>query len=255
MDAVRETRYDGIVLSPHLDDAALSCGGRIHRRTARGEKVLVVTVFTGDVPEGPLPELAAQVLLSMGLRRDEAMERRREEDERACEILGAELMHWPYLECPLRRGAGGAPLYQDYRGLFGQPSPEDEALIEDLAEAMRGLPRADHLVAPLAVGSHVDHHLVRRAAERAFGDRLAFYEDFPYVRKTFALGRALGKRRAWREESLALGLDDVRAKVDSVAAYRSQIAPLFGDEAIMERRVRRWVRKVGGERQWFPRPG
>ncbi|MEM8994437.1 MAG: PIG-L family deacetylase [Acidobacteriota bacterium] len=252
LEVLRQARYDGIVFSPHLDDAALSCGGRIHRRTVRGEKVLVVTIFTGDVPEGPLPELAGRVLLSMGLGRDEAMEVRRAEDEAACEILGAEPVHWPYLECPLRRDASGDPLYTDYRQLFSKPRPEDEALVDDIAAAMADLPPADHLVAPLGVGSHVDHHIVRRAAERTFQDRLAFYEDFPYVRKTFALSRALGKRSDWRDESLSLDEGNLRAKIRSIAAYGTQVPPLFGDEARMERRVRRWARKVRGERQWFP---
>ncbi len=39
--------YRHIVLSPHLDDAALSCGGFIARMTAAGERVLVVNVCSG----------------------------------------------------------------------------------------------------------------------------------------------------------------------------------------------------------------
>ncbi|MFQ5421191.1 MAG: PIG-L family deacetylase, partial [Anaerolineae bacterium] len=44
--------YDAIYLSPHLDDAALSCGGQIFTRTSAGESVLVVTVMAGDAPPG-----------------------------------------------------------------------------------------------------------------------------------------------------------------------------------------------------------
>ena len=189
----------------------------------------------------------------MGLGREDAMAIRQKEDDAACEILGAEPVHWPYLECPLRTDEDGDPIYPTFRDLFGQPRPEDDALVDDIAEAMRDLPPADHLVAPLAVGSHVDHHLVRRAAERAFSDRLAFYEDFPYVRKAFALGRALGDKKQWREESLPLDENNLRAKIRSVAAYTTQIEPLFGNERRMERRIRRWARRVKGERQWFPR--
>jgi len=253
LEVMRRARYDGIVFSPHLDDAALSCGGRIHRRTARGEKVLVVTIFTGDVPEGPLPELAVKVLLSMGLGREDAMQIRQREDEAACEILGAEPVHWPFLECPLRTDEAGESLYPTFRELFGEPRGEDEPLLDEISDAMRELPPADHLVAPLGIGSHVDHHLVRRAAERVFDDRLAYYEDFPYVRKAFALKRALGTRRKWREESLPLDEQNLRAKIRAVAAYGSQIAPLFGSERRMERRLRRWARRVKGERQWFKR--
>ncbi len=36
--------YDHVYLSPHLDDAALSCGGAIARHVAAGQRVLVVTI-------------------------------------------------------------------------------------------------------------------------------------------------------------------------------------------------------------------
>ena len=37
-----------VYLSPHLDDAVLSCGGAIHRAGAAGEAVLVITVFAAE---------------------------------------------------------------------------------------------------------------------------------------------------------------------------------------------------------------
>ena len=41
-----------LFISPHLDDVVLSCGGYIHRLTTSGEKVVIVTVITADVPAG-----------------------------------------------------------------------------------------------------------------------------------------------------------------------------------------------------------
>ncbi|KAB2956573.1 MAG: PIG-L family deacetylase, partial [Thermoanaerobaculia bacterium] len=52
---------DLLVLSPHLDDAVLSCGGRIADEVARGRDVLVVTVFTADEPAEPPSRLAADL--------------------------------------------------------------------------------------------------------------------------------------------------------------------------------------------------
>ncbi len=49
-------RYEHIYLSPHLDDVALSCGGRIVKQRSKGENVLVVTVFTGDIDEYKKPK-------------------------------------------------------------------------------------------------------------------------------------------------------------------------------------------------------
>lgn len=245
-------RYDALYLSPHLDDVTLSCGGQVHQRTARGERVLVVTLFTADVPEGPISELASDVLLWMGLRREDATEVRRREDEAACEILGAEPIHWPFPEATFRRN-GGLPLYADAEELFGEPSPAEGLLVREIAEALGQLPQADAIVAPLGVGSHVDHQVVRRAAEKAFGDRLAYYEDFPYVRKLFALGRALEHRRDWREVTIELEKENLDARKRAIGAYRSQLAPLFGDAARMHKAVDRYARRIGG-RGWSKGP-
>ena len=246
-------RYDALYLSPHLDDVALSCGGQIHRRTSRGERVLVVTVFTADVPDGAISELASKVLLWMGLRREDATEIRRREDEAAAEILGAETIHWPFPEATFRRN-GGLPLYTEAEDLFGETSPAEGLLIGEISESLALLPMADAIFAPLGVGSHVDHQVVRRAAEKAFGDRLAYYEDFPYVRKLFALGRALGHRSAWRPVKLELEREDLEARSRAIEAYTSQVTPLFGDVSRMRRAVKRHARRVGGERLWYPRP-
>ena len=44
------TMTDHLYLSPHFDDAALSCGGQIATFTAAGQSVLVVTITGGDPP-------------------------------------------------------------------------------------------------------------------------------------------------------------------------------------------------------------
>ncbi len=40
-------KYKHIYLSPHYDDAALSCGGSIHKQATQQEPVAVITVFAG----------------------------------------------------------------------------------------------------------------------------------------------------------------------------------------------------------------
>lgn len=50
--------------------------------------------------------------------------------------------------------------------------------------------------------------------------------------------------------------DDLRAKIESVRAYPSQVPLLFGDDAAMEARLRGYALHVGGqdpaERLWMP---
>src|SRR5690349_7243387 len=56
-EQLRHERYDEIHISPHMDDSAYSCAGRILQRRREGARVLVVTVFGNgkqalDVGEG-----------------------------------------------------------------------------------------------------------------------------------------------------------------------------------------------------------
>ncbi len=239
-----------IYLSPHLDDVALSCGGQIARRARAGDEVLVVTVFAGDEPGSGLSGLARRLHRVFGLDREVVAARRRE-DLAGCRRLGAAAEHWDLLEAIYRREPlVGAHLYPDLESLFGTIRAADDDLRAALRERLRGLPGGAAVFAPLAVGGHVDHRLLREAAEAELTPRLAYWEDYPYVEKWRALGRALGAPRGWRPETLPLDEDDLAAKIEAVAAFRSQVGALFGSRRKLERRVRRRARRLGGERVW-----
>ena len=243
--------YDLIVLSPHLDDAALSCGGAIHRATAAGRRVLVINVFTGDPPrDAELSPLARELHEAWQLG-DDPLTIRRQEDERAMAILGAEARNWPLPDALYRTAADGRPLYSDLDRIFAPPEAEDAELEHDLARRLLELPRAATVLAPLAAGNHVDHWLVRRAALRALApERIWQYEDFPYARSRRVLSRAFGRRHDWSRRVEPLSDEDVQARIDAIACYESQLGTAFKDRAQLERRVRRYVRRRGGERFW-----
>src|SRR5215213_7233046 len=83
--------YDHIYLSPHLDDAALSCGGAIARHANAGARVLVVTLCTAaPPPAGPFSEFAQDHHLMWGLVPERAMAEREREDDLALERLNAD---------------------------------------------------------------------------------------------------------------------------------------------------------------------
>ena len=70
--------YDALYLSPHLDDAALSCGGQIAQATRRGARVLIVTVMAGDPPVDVENAYIASLHTRWELGRDAASQRRAE---------------------------------------------------------------------------------------------------------------------------------------------------------------------------------
>lgn len=245
---------DALYLSPHLDDAVLSCGGRIAAAAARGERVLVATLFTADEPvEAPSP-LAADLRRWWRLPAGEVMKARRAEDEIAVRSLGAEPLHLGLAEAPYRFSPDGAPLYPSLASLYGRLAAQDEPAIAAAAARIGELPSARWVAVPLGVGGHVDHLAVRRAAE-ASGRELAYYEEFPYSEwKWFAIRRALGERSSWAAEVLPLSPELVERRLRAIQAYASQVPSMFRTEARLRKQLRRQLRRAGGERLWRRRP-
>jgi LmbE family N-acetylglucosaminyl deacetylase len=238
---------DILYLSPHLDDAVLSGGGHLAQSVRKGLGVKVLTVFSGDpVPGVDSPvvrELRADACADAGMSAT-----RRAEDAESCRRLGVAYEHWGFTEAVYRLGAEGEPRYPTRKSLFLAPSGDDvpHALIERLAAAEK----AGLVVAPLAAGGHVDHRLVRLAAERVFGAALVCYEDFPYGQRFGAVWRALGNPFAWCAERVELEEADLMAKIEAVRAHASQTASLFHGDADLVGKIRRYARRRGGERLW-----
>lgn len=242
-----KSRYHAVYVSPHLDDAVLSCGGGIAARVRRGESVLVATLAAGDAPRD-LSDLAQALHKQWGLGPDASA--RRAEDAHACRRLGADYWHGALPDCIYRMDPGNrVPLYRTLAEVYARPHPADTAF-DAWRDQIRTLPPADTVVAPLGVGGHVDHRLVRRAAEDVHGKSLFYYEDFPYASRFLAVRRLIGWRGGWMRAVLALSEEEIRARCEASALYASQVDMMVGGERPLERKIRAYVRRVGGERTW-----
>lgn len=255
-----------IYLSPHLDDAVLSCGGAIHRQTIAGDSVLVITIFAGDAQGGSLSPFALVQHDYWG-NPPHPMALRRAEDIAALALLGVGSHHLPHLDAVYRTGDAGQPLYADEDSLFGDVHQADPLGLEvavglvDLLDGIISHGNGAVVYAPLAVGRHVDHQIVHRAAWQLVGRnyRVAFYEDYPYAERLGALELALQAAGPgdWRPEDIPLDASNLTAKISALAYYRSQLKVLFGDSGAMPNRV--WAfaatRSPGtglAERTWWP---
>jgi LmbE family N-acetylglucosaminyl deacetylase len=239
-----------------MDDAVLSCGGRIWHQAQAGDKVLVVTVFGGGPPPGaPLSAFARQLHARWGDPLD-AIATRQAEDLAALALLGAEADHWPYADCIYRQAADGRFLYASEEALWGPVHPAEQDLVAELAARLAAAPLrpGGTVYAPLAVGHHVDHRFVRRAAESC-GHVLTYYEDFPYAQDPQALQAALAERPA-QPELVPLASEALEAKIAAIARYRSQISTFWADTEQMAAAVRAFAERTGGgaptERYWKP---
>ena len=239
-----------IYLSPHLDDAVLSCGGQIAGQTRAGERVTVVTAFAGD-PPSPLSIFAGLLHERWGLG-DDAPAARRAEDRAALALLGAVPLHWELPDCIYRTAPDGTPLYPDPAALWGPLQAADGSLADGLARRIATLPETATLWAPLGAGGHVDHCLLRRAAEAA-GRPLYCYEEYPYAETPQMVERALGDG-PWMPRLTFLDEEALAAKIAAAACYRSQISTFWADVDDMAARIRAYALQVGegrpAERAW-----
>lgn len=235
--------FQHIVLSPHYDDAALSCGGLIAQLGAAGQPVAVATLFGGKPDYGTLSPFARQIH-GRPLAGADPIDQRRAEEAAALAILAAQSRPGDWLDCIYRQDASQSRwLYTDEAALFGAVDRADDELIEELAHCLAALapaPAACMLVAPLAIGDHVDHQIVRRSAARLHqqGYQVWFYEDYPYsARDRAGLAASLGEPARWQAREIPLSPADVQRKVEAVLAYSSQLEVLFPDQGPMRQRV------------------
>lgn len=247
-----------LYLSPHFDDSALSCGGLIHRQTRAGERVIVATICAGAPPEAaPLSPFAEALHARWGTPPGQAVASRRAEDLAALARLGAEAVHLDLLDCIYRPAPDQAGyLYASEAALFGARHPAEAPLIDRLAAQLHALITAEavsHLYVQLAIGRHVDHQLVREAAERLNAPR-HYVEDYPYADRVADAEAWGGLARGLTPHWEAFAEADLAAWGEAVGEYHSQVGSFWPDEAAMRQALRRFATRGSaqtlGTRLW-----
>jgi LmbE family N-acetylglucosaminyl deacetylase len=217
-----------VILSPHLDDAVLSCW---HLLCGPGD-VRVINVFAGSPPPGSGASWWDR--LSGATDSAARMEERRAEDLEAFAVAGRTAIHLDFLD--------------------DQYEPADQS-VEDIAARLRELIDPDEIVyAPAALGAHPDHQRVRSAALElaASGQPVRLYADHPHgvqlgwpawvngAKTKVGADVAAHWDRRLAEVGLTrprphvqhLGAEDQKQKLRAVSAYRTQLAALkstFGE--------------------------
>ena len=245
--------YDTLYLSPHLDDAALSCGGQIFQQSRAGQSVLVVTLMAGDAP--PVLSQFAQFLHEQWVLGSDAAAQRRQEDKNAFALLGADVLHGAFPDCAYRvHPQTGQNMYNSAEDIFGAVDPveldKENGLLGEMIAFLRTLPECGRVLLPLTIGHHVDHQLTRRAAERVFAPaKRVYFEDYPYVAHGFPPD-LLGADEGWASEVVVLDAAAISARYQAIAAYSSQITMLFGSRETLAQQLPAHIAAKGGEILW-----
>jgi LmbE family N-acetylglucosaminyl deacetylase len=246
-----------VFLSPHYDDAALSCGGTLAAMAERGERPIVLTIFGGQ-PAGDLNPFAQQMHREWGLTAENVIARRREEERCASNVLDVESS---WLELPDAIYRGDHYLSDD--DLFGAVHPCEVLLYRDVRERIERF-LADHNIqpetfyCPLGLGNHVDHQLVLATA-RTFtyrGHSVIAWEDYPYAGDPGVGIATVADRRSGKEPVLVQLTDaQLDRRVAAIECYASQHGVIFrfqgGNPAAA---TRQYAERVGdgypAERFW-----
>jgi len=211
-----------LFLSPHLDDAAFSCGGLLAQLGDAGWRTVMATAFTATVLPATGFALSCQLDKGLGPKID-YMALRREEDRAAAAILGVSDLRWLALPEAPHRGYASAP------ELFGAVAPADEiwrplaaeiaALVDEMQPSL--------VLAPQGLGNHVDHRQMIRAVLQVSPPHLAFYRDTPYaIRNPGAVAYVNEPGMQDCVVGIAAGL---QRKIAASCAYASQVGFQFGN--------------------------
>lgn len=146
------------IVSPHLDDALLSCGILTQRHVAAGNEVLSLNIFTAGTNGA----------------------NRRVEEQRAAEKAGAQPFFLDELDAPDRN-----PVYWAREKLFFGALDEVPAdyitKVENRLRDFFAVHGVDQAYFPLGAGGHIDHRIAFTAGLRIKGMPVKFYEDRPYI--------------------------------------------------------------------------
>jgi LmbE family N-acetylglucosaminyl deacetylase len=245
-----------LFLSPHYDDAVYSCGGLISRLTTSHENTRVYTVMGAKPPE-ILPNTPfIRELHARWQAGEDPVKVRRQEDETAVYLLDAQVGYNNAIpDCVYRTAYGGRVLYPDVEAIFAAVDPDDPATValelklptahqlwQDIQFDEAGSPlfvpidpSKVTIYAPLGVGNHVDHQIVRDWAFKLHQTyptlTLMLYEDFPYNRESKSIAPVL-KTLPFKLTQTAYPLDAafIEARIKAMMAYRTQFNTFWTDE-------------------------
>ncbi|MCO6452810.1 MAG: PIG-L family deacetylase [Caldilineales bacterium] len=239
-----------LILSPHSDDAVLSCGGAITEWRQQGEPTTVVTLFDG-VADPPYSAFINQMLEQWGNPPD-IRRLRRAEDAAALAKLGAGDCSLGLLEAGYRQDGREQWLYQSLSEILDQVHAHDWRLSAQIVRQIESqFDLAEWtIVAPLAIGGHVDHQLAFDAAVSLIGAdcEVMFYEDYPYAATQSSYARRMDEIEGKEPLVIELASTALFIKIEALSYYRSQILNLFVDYANMVSDVIEFARYTGNGR-------
>ncbi|KAA1188304.1 PIG-L family deacetylase [Photorhabdus heterorhabditis] len=230
-----------LFLSPHLDDAALSAGGLIHKLVLENKKVVILTFFTEY--DKYLTSHDSHSVHNDNINSFmKSYSKRVNEDLAFCNKLSAIPIHGKILDCIYRTDQCGELIYKDSAMIYsGQVHESDNAsdMAQDLINKTLLNYQPDYIYAPLGIGQHVDHIIINNLVYNIKGSRkfkILLYEDFPYVLGKYpiinpdSLESALLRNNKFNKYAILVDIN-LKEKMQNILFYESQLGPLFNNKS------------------------
>lgn len=228
-------------ISPHLDDAMLSCGDLI-RTLAHESQITVINVFT-EISPPPLTFSAKAFIKQCGkIDAIELFKQRREEDYIVYKSIGVNVKNLGFIDAQWRKKGKLnfvqkklsyilpeiIHIYPVYRWhiVNGKISIWDKKMMENIKISILDIinKNANYLVfCPIGVGGNVDHRIVRNCCLDIFDKNIILWSDFPYNSK-----HKLDFKDVLNYREFIFNFDKFK-KEELIKLYRSQYEALIND--------------------------
>lgn len=229
------------LIAPHSDDVAWSIGDLVHDTGGFAARTLVTVFSESDYATDATRGNQAAVTKC-----------RLAEDAAFCAAAGL-----AFVPCGIEDGLLRG--YPDLRSMFTVEDCKRDPVFARVADALAArIPDRDDvcIVAPIGIGRHVDHAVVREAVKRVFRRAaMLFYEDLPYVwwLDDASLERVIRERLGERHRPLYHIIRDLERRQRDVSFYASQPAEAFlrrFAEAALRTRDGRFVERLWSAEEW-----
>jgi len=239
------------VISPHIDDAILSCGYLLIN-LAKTNDITIVNVFT-DAHEGPYTMSAKRFLQLAGNYKSakKLYSDRLNEEDQVINSLGVKLVNLGYKEALFRKKDKThfnvlarfvpeiAHKYPFFNWIAMKFMYKTESLESEILAGLETLIDGDSVVlAPLGIATHIDHKIVFKIISMLKRE-IIYYSEFPYnlnLRYTNPLSGYL-------QEQLE---GDLETKRSLLTLYKSQYNVLFTGGILPQHREYYYCKSQGG---------
>jgi hypothetical protein len=175
-----------IFISPHLDDAILSCGQLIIDLCKLKKKITIITVFTKASANTSTPQAMEFLKLCGHNSAIELFNERAGEDMKISRYLKIKSIHLNQVDAAWREDQNKKPIYKNRLiQMSGNVSPKDKKLVARVESKLKTIiskHKKALILGPCGIGGHIDHVIVSKILAKLPYPKL-FWEDFPYNTK------------------------------------------------------------------------